>query len=87
VYGSARVYGDAQVSGEYDLITIGRIGSRNDTTTFFRTKQGGIGVACGCFNGIIEAFESAVHKTHAGSIHERTYMAAIRMAREIMIRD
>ena len=87
VSGNARVSDDARVSGEYDFITIGPIGSRSDITTFYRLKQGGIGVNCGCFNGTLDDFEAKVHKTHAGTIHERAYMAAIRMAREIMSHD
>ncbi len=87
VFGNARVSDDARVSGEYDFITIGPIGSRSDITTFYRLKQGGIGVNCGCFNGTLDEFEAAVHETHAGNEHEKAYMAAIRMAKEIMIRD
>ena len=87
VYGHARVFGDALIYGEYDFIVIGPIGRRNDITTFYRIEQGGVGVKCGCFNGTIEEFERAIHKTHAGTIHERAYMAAIRMAKEIMIHD
>ena len=66
---------------------IGPIGSRNDITTFYCLKQGGIGVNCGCFNGTLDEFEAAVHETHAGNEHEKAYMAAIRMAKETMIHD
>lgn len=83
----ARVFGNARVFGQYDYILIGAIGSRNDATTFFRLKQGGIGVKCGCFFGTIDEFEKAVHKTHAGNEHEKAYMAAIRMVKEVMIHD
>ena len=83
----AQVSGDARVSGQYDYISIGSIGRRGDTTTFFRLKQGGIGVKCGCFIGKIDEFEKAVHKTHAGNEHEKAYMAAIRMAKEVVIHD
>lgn len=87
VSGDTRVSGDARVSGQYDYISIGSIGRRGDTTTFFRLKQGGIGVKCGCFIGTIDEFEKAVHKTHAGNEHEKAYMAAIRMAKEVVIHD
>ena len=87
VSGKARVSSNARVFGEYDFITMGPIGSRSDITTFYRLKQGGIGVNCGCFNGTLDDFEEAVHKTHTGTIHERAYMATIRMAKEIMIHD
>ena len=87
VSGNAWVSDDALVCGEYDFIMIGPIGSRSDITTFYRLKQGGVCVNCGCFNGALDEFEAAVHETHAGTEHEKAYMAAIRMAREIMIHD
>lgn len=77
----------AEIKSIYDYMTVGGIGSRKGMTTFYRCKDELIRVNCGCFNGTIEEFEKAVHKTHAGTIHERAYMAAIRTAKEIMIHD
>ena len=71
----------------YDYLTVGGIGSRQAMTTFYRCKYGLIRVNCGCFNGTIDEFEAAVHETHAGNEHEKAYMAAIRMVKEVMIRD
>ena len=84
VSGNAGVSDDALVCGEYDFITMGPIGSRSDITTFYHLKQGGIGVNCGCFNGTLDEFETAVHETHAGTEHEKAYMAAIRMAMRVL---
>ena len=93
VYGNARVCGDAWVCGnacvygnafikvKSDILTIGPIGSRNDTTTFFKTKDKKINVCCGCFRGIIEEFEKAVEKTHGGSFYEKQYKIAIELAK------
>ena len=93
VYGKANVCGKAWVSGEalvcdearvekpWHCITIGLIGSRNDTTTFFRTKSLEIFVACGCFRGNIEEFAEAVKKRHGGTKHEKVYLAAIELAK------
>lgn len=54
--------GNAWVAGDADYMLIGRIGSRNDFTTFFKNKGGGISVKCGCFSGTIEEFRERVKK-------------------------
>ena len=87
VYGNARVYGNAEVYGEADvlksthLLQVGAIGSRNGFITFFRTKNNSIQVSCGCFLGTIEEFAAAVTKKHSGTKHEKTYLAAIELAK------
>lgn len=87
VTGSARVIGNAWVSGNArvmkssDCITIGAIGSRNDTTTFYRGADEKIYVSCGCFNGSIDDFASKVKAVHAGTKHEKTYLLAIELAK------
>lgn len=55
--GNARVSGDARVDGNNDYITIGPIGSRSATTTFYRRSDGVTMVVCGCFHGTINEFE------------------------------
>ena len=88
VIGKCAVIGEgAEIKSKYDYMTVGGIGSRQGMTTFYRCKDGLIRVNCGCFNGTLDELEAKVHKTHAGTIHERAYMDAIRMAREIMIHD
>ena len=87
VYGNARVYGNAEVYGNADaykdthVLQIGAIGSRDDTTTFFRTKDKKIYVICGCFGGDIEKFEKAVEKEHKDTKHEKAYKLAIELAK------
>jgi hypothetical protein len=39
-------------------------------------------VKAGCFWGTLGEFKDAVKKTHAGSIHEATYNAAIVLVRK-----
>lgn len=78
---SARVTGKALVMNSADYITIGAIGSRNDTTTFYRGADGKIYVSCGCFNGSIDDFTAKVKAVHAGTKHERTYLLAIELAK------
>ena len=81
VYGNAEVYGDARVYKSTHLLQVGAIGSRDGTTTFFRTKEKEIYVKCGCFEGSIEEFEKKVVTTHAGTKHEKTYKLAIELAK------
>jgi hypothetical protein len=81
VYGKARVYGEARVCKQEHWLSVGPIGSRNDFTTFFRTKNMEIFVTCGCFRGNIEAFEAKVKLTHGDSNHAKVYLAAIELAK------
>ena len=86
VYGEAKVYGEARVCGQAevcgnaviksmsDYITISPIGSRDDTTTAFRTADG-VRVKCGCFYGSIEEFEKKVKKTHGDNQYGKEYLA------------
>ena len=78
---SARVMGKAMVTDSADYIAIGAIGSRDDTTTFYRGTDGGIYVSCGCFSGSIDDFAAKVKAVHAGTKHERTYLLAIELAK------
>lgn len=81
VMDAACVTGKALVTDSADYIAIGAIGSRDDTTTFYRGKDGGIYVACGCFSGSIDDFAAKVKEVHAGTKHERTYLLAIELAK------
>lgn len=84
VTGNALVRGNARVMESSDCITIGAIGSRDDTTTFYRGTDGGIYVSCGCFSGSIDDFAAKVKQVHAGTKHERTYLLAIELAKAQM---
>ena len=79
--GNAWVSGNARVSGDAHYLTVGPIGSRAETTTFFRTKNGEIFVSCGCFLGNLEAFENKVKETHGDNNHAKIYRLAAEMAR------
>ena len=82
VHGDAMVYGNAEIKKRTHLLEIGFIGSRDDVTTFFRTKNKGIFVECGCFKGNIDEFEKQVQEVHGDDKHGRVYALAIAMARE-----
>ena len=81
VCGNARVFGDARVTKHTHLFQIGAIGSRGGFTTFVRSKAKNILVDCGCFRGTIAVFEARVKEVHAGTNHEKTYLAAIELAK------
>ena len=80
VYGNARVCGDAEVYGNADYLLIGRIGSRFSFTTFFKNKDKGITVSCGCFLGTIAEFRAKVSDTHGNNKHAKIYNLAADMA-------
>ena len=89
VSGKARVYGKARVSDEArvyktaHVLTVGPIGSRNDTTTFFRVKFSDgftISVCCGCFHGTVDEFRAKVKQTHGDDKHGKAYQLAADLA-------
>ena len=79
----ARVFGEARVSKCTHMLTVGRIGSRNDITTFFQTRSASgfaISVSCGCFYGTVAEFRREVAKTHGDNKHGRVYQLAADLA-------
>ncbi len=93
VYDDAQVRGDAEVCGHADvcgnaeilqarhLLVIGPAGSRNSFTTFFRNKDNGITVKCGCFLGRINKFIEKVQETHGENRYALVYQAAVEVAK------
>ena len=84
---SARVYGNALISKINDILCVANIGSRNDTTTFFKTKDNKIGVKCGRFTGTIDDFLEAVNETHGENKHAKAYKLACELARVQILED
>lgn len=80
VYGNARVSDNAMVFRTNHYLVIGPIGSRDDYTTFFRSKEGTIKVKCGCFRGTTDEFLDKVEKTHSDSKYAKVYRMATEMA-------
>ena len=74
VYGDAEVYGDAWVCGDADYAYAHGFGSVNRTTTFFRLKDGGVGVICGCFYGTLDEFREKIRETHKESKLAKEYL-------------
>ncbi len=83
VSGEAQVLGEAQVSKTVHVLTVGPIGSRDDTTTFFRAKFSAgfaISVCCGCFRGTVDEFRAKVKQTHGDNKHGVAYQLAADLA-------
>ena len=74
VYDDAWVRGDAQVRCNRDYFYDHGCGREQRTTTFFRTKDGKIGVSCGCFYGDIDEFRKKVKETHGDSKMAEEYL-------------
>jgi hypothetical protein len=93
VYGNAQVCGDAWVHGNAeicktsDYFTSGPIGSRNDTITFFRCKDGKIRATTGCFYGDLDQLEAAVRSKHKNNNYAQAYMGVIAAAKAQMGAD
>ena len=74
VSGNAKVFGDAKVYGNADYTIIQGFGSEYRNTTFFKCKDGNIGVKCGCFYGTLDEFRSKVKETHKDSKFAKEYL-------------
>ena len=73
VYGDAQVCGDAWVCGQKDYSCTNGLGSIG-STTFFRTKDGGVTVSCGCFSGTISEFRENVKEAHKDTKLAKEYL-------------
>ena len=72
--GNAWVYDNARVCGDEDYAYAHGFGSVNRTTTFFRLKDGGVGVRCGCFYGTLPKFRDKIRETHGESAIAEEYL-------------
>ena len=62
------------VRGNEDYTTIKGFGREYRNTTFFRQKNGSIGVVCGCFYGTLDEFRKKVRETHGESKYAKEYL-------------
>ena len=74
VYANAWVYGNALVCSDEDYAYAHGFGSVNRTTTFFRLKDGGVGVQCGCFYGTLAQFRDKIRETHGETKKAQEYL-------------
>jgi carbonic anhydrase/acetyltransferase-like protein (isoleucine patch superfamily) len=79
--GHAWIGDNAEVRKPSHIIVISPIGSRDDCTTFCRSKDNDIIVKCGCFNGNISEFLEKVNKTHGDNKYAAEYRAAAELAK------
>ena len=70
-------------NGRY--VAVDRIGSANRKAYFFMDEDGKMFVRAGCWFSDMAAFKKRVKEVHAGTIHERTYLAACDFA-ELMLK-
>ena len=88
VYDHAHICDNAKINKISDVLCISPIGSRNDTTTFFKTKNNNICVKCECFTGTIDDFLEAVNEAHGKNKHAEAYKLACELARvQIVLED
>ena len=74
VYGNAEVCDNAEVCGNADYAYAHGFGSEYRTTTFFRLKNGSVGVRCGCFYGTLQEFRDKVQETHGETKKAKEYL-------------
>lgn len=70
-------------NGRY--VAVDRIGSENRKAYFYIDDNGNMFVRAGCWFSDMAAFKERVKKVHAGTIHEKTYLAACDLA-ELMLK-
>lgn len=74
---------DTVKNGRY--VAVDRIGSKNRKAYFYIDENGNMFVRAGCWFSDMAAFKERVKKVHAGTIHEKTYLAACDLA-ELMLK-
>ena len=64
-------------------IAVDRIGSEKRKTYFFAADEGYF-VRAGCWFGSFDEFAKRVKKVHAGTKHEKHYLAALELAKMML---
>ena len=67
-------------------VAVDRIGREKRKTYFFADKDGNIFVRAGCWFSDLSAFKERVRDVHAGTRHEKEYLAACGLA-ELMLME
>ena len=90
IFGEGCIFGErcsfengAVKNGRY--VAVDRIGSENRKAYFYIDENGNMFVRAGCWFSDMAAFKERVKKVHAGTIHEKTYLAACELA-ELMLK-
>ena len=72
-------------NGRY--VAVDRIDSENRKAYFYIDENGNMFVRVGCWFSDMETFKKRVQEVHAGTIHEKTYLAACDLAELILKRE
>ena len=90
IFGEGCIFGErcsfengAVKNGRY--VAVDRIGSENRKAYFYIDDNGNMFVRAGCWFSDMAAFKERVKEVHAGTIHEKTYLAACDLA-ELMLK-
>lgn len=84
IFGERCSYENGAVkNGRY--VAVDRIGSKNRKAYFYIDDNGNMFVRAGCWFSDMAAFKERVKKVHAGTTHEKTYLAACDLA-ELMLK-
>ena len=90
IFGEGCIFGErcsfengAVKNGRY--VAVDRIGSENRKAYFYVDENGNMFVRAGCWFSDMAAFRERVKEVHAGTIHEKTYLAACELA-ELMLK-
>ena len=79
---------NADISCYDDYIIMGPLGSRNDYTTFYRSIDNCIMVACGCFTGTIDEFIEKVKVTHKdNNFYKDQYINVAKFVKTRLLHD
>jgi hypothetical protein len=74
-------YGDDIIRG---FLQVGTIGSRQSVLQIFAVGKADFIFKTGCFSGSKEEFIAAINKTHDDNPHVANYLAAIRLAEQML---
>lgn len=84
IFGEGCSYENGAVkNGRY--VAVDRIGRENRKAYFYIDENGNMFVRAGCWFSDMTAFKERVKEVHAGTIHEKTYLAACELA-ELMLK-
>lgn len=84
-FGEVCSFEGGRVSGGR-YMAVDRIGSKKRKTYFFADRDGNIFVRAGCWFSDLSAFKERVRDVHAGTRHEKEYLAACGLA-ELMLME
>ena len=68
-------------------MAVDRIGSEKRKTYFFADRDGNIFVRAGCWFSDLSAFKKRVRDVHAGTRHEKEYLAACDLAALMLMEE